>query len=362
MINQSVTTAPNLEVNPQVIAREPLNLERFPGTREAEGKRLLPLRELAADVRRLSEVSNSQAILSIARQWLVLALCLGGFVAASPHLPWSVWIPCYLIVGLIVASRQHAFLGLVHEGVHYRLCTNRAWNDFLSDTFCAFTVGVCTDVYRRRHLLHHQHTNTDQDPDWAGMHMDDDWHWPKDHIATAKLFALDLFGLGAHKILILLFLWSPLQAAVSRHVSLSWAERIRLIGFIATAVTLLTVFHAWGWFFLLWILPMVTIFGAMVRLRSVAEHLVCPSENELNETRHVDPTWFERLTLAPFNVNYHLAHHLFPSVPWYNLPKLQARLQELEVFQANAKITKSYLGLREGVLAEMLRPTGGNQS
>jgi fatty acid desaturase len=105
---------------------------------------------------------------------------------------------------------------------------------------------------------------------------------------------------------------------------------------------------------------MITFFGALVRLRSIAEHLVCPSENELNESRHVDATWYERLTLAPFNVNYHLAHHLFPSVPWYNLPKLHARLLELEVFQKNAKITKSYTGLKQGVLGEVLKPAGGS--
>jgi len=362
MINSSVTTAPNLPVKLEVVRRETLDVEHFLGTRDRSAARLLPMRELAGDIRRLSEVSETKAVFSVARQWLVLAMCLGSFIVVSPHLTWMAWVPTYLLLGLIVASRQHAFLGLVHEGVHYRLSTNRPWNDFLSDMFCAFPVGVCTDVYRRRHLLHHQHTNTDQDPDWVGMHMDDDWAWPKDHVTTAKLFALDLLGLAAHKILILLFLWSPLQAAVMKHVSLSWAERIRLATFLGTAVALLTVFHGWGWFFLLWVLPMVTIFGALVRLRSVAEHLICPSENELNETRHVDPTWLERLTLAPFNVNYHLAHHLFPSVPWYNLPKLHARLQELEVFQANAKITKSYLGLKQGVLAEMLRPNAKQAS
>ena len=362
MITERVTTAPNLHVKPEPTVREAVNIERFPGMRQDGGKKLLPMRELAADVRRLSQVSETKAIVSVARQWLILAVCLGGFIALSPHLPWSVWIPCYLLVGLVVASRQHAFLGLVHEGTHFRLSSNHAWNDFLSDMFCAFPAGVCTDVYRRRHLEHHQHTNTDQDPDWVGMHMDEDWHWPKDHVSTAKLFVMDLLGLAAHKILILLFLWSPLQAAVFKHVRLSSAERWRLVVFLAIAISALTLSHGWGWFFLLWVLPMITIFGALVRMRSIAEHLVCPSENELNESRHVDPTLLERLTLAPFNVNYHLAHHLFPSVPWYNLPELHARLQELEVFQKNAKITKSYLGLKNGVLAEVLRPAGGRAS
>jgi fatty acid desaturase len=338
---------------------ETLSLDRFPGVRKTDSPRLLPMKELAADVRSLSEVSDTRAIVSVARQWVVIALTVGAFIAVSPHLSWAALVPAYMAAILIIATRQHAFLALVHEGTHYRLSRNRAWNDFLSDFFCGFPVGMCTDVYRRRHLLHHQHTNTQDDPDWAGMHMDEDWHWPKDHIATAKLFALDLMGLAAPKILFLLFIWSPLQAAIQKHVSLTRAERIRFVSFLAITITGLSLSHGWGWFFLLWFIPMITFFGALVRLRSIAEHLVCPSENELNETRHVQATWFERLTLAPLNVNYHLAHHLFPSVPWYNLPRLQARMEQLEIFRQHAKITPSYLGWNRGVLGEILKPARG---
>jgi fatty acid desaturase len=359
MSDQCLTTIPRPHVESVPTLEETTQAERFPGTRQNNGKHLLPMRELATDIRRLSEISESKATTSVARQWLVLGLCIGGFIALSPHLSWMAWIPCYLAVIGVVATRQHAFLGLIHEAAHYRLLKNRASNDFLSDVFCAFPVGMCTDVYRRLHLLHHQYTNTDQDPDWVGMHRQEDWHWPKDHLSTARLFLLDLAGLAAHKILILLFFWSPLQAIVNRHVSLSSAERLRFVAFLLVTATLFTLFHGWMWFLLLWVVPMGTIFGALVRLRAIAEHLVCPSENELNESRHVEATWFERLTLAPFNVNYHLAHHLFPSVPWYNLPKLQARLEKLEVFQHHAKVTRSYLGMREGVLCEILKPAGG---
>jgi fatty acid desaturase len=41
------------------------------------------------------------------------------------------------------------------------------------------------------------------------------------------------------------------------------------------------------------------------------------------------------------NANYHLEHHLFPSVPWYNLPKLHLLLQP-EYQRAGASIYRSY--------------------
>ena len=54
------------------------------------------------------------------------------------------------------------------------------------------------------------------------------------------------------------------------------------------------------------------------------------------------------MEIASKNVWYHLDHHLYPSVPFYNLPLLHAKLKELTGFQERAHITKSYLGvLRE---------------
>jgi fatty acid desaturase len=41
------------------------------------------------------------------------------------------------------------------------------------------------------------------------------------------------------------------------------------------------------------------------------------------------------------NLNYHLDHHLFPGVPWYNLPKLHDILQD-EYKAAGSSVYPSY--------------------
>ncbi len=41
------------------------------------------------------------------------------------------------------------------------------------------------------------------------------------------------------------------------------------------------------------------------------------------------------------NINYHLEHHLFPGMPWYNLPKVHRLLQD-EYRQAGSSVYPSY--------------------
>jgi fatty acid desaturase len=53
-------------------------------------------------------------------------------------------------------------------------------------------------------------------------------------------------------------------------------------------------------------------------------------------------------------VSHHLTHHLFPGVPWYNLPKLTRLLHDDAAFRADAFVSSSYLG-RDGVVRKELR-------
>jgi fatty acid desaturase len=41
------------------------------------------------------------------------------------------------------------------------------------------------------------------------------------------------------------------------------------------------------------------------------------------------------------NINYHLEHHLFPGIPWYNLPKVHQLLQD-EYRRAGCSVYRTY--------------------
>ena len=317
---------------------------------ESIGGIVLARAGLGREVRELSTVSDLRGAWAIARQWLVIAVA-AGLAVWSGH--WAV----YLAAMVVIATRQHALGIIMHDATHYRIFTNRTVNDVVCDIFCSFPVGMTTSRYRYEHMLHHRYLNTDGDPYWVYFEEHSSWHWPKRPLEASWVFLRDLLGLNTLRNMQILWRWTPWCNHFSRRdvpPPLTLGERLRLYLFFAGVIAVLAATNGWLTFFILWMVPLPTLTMAMVRFRTIAEHLAIPNEHELNATRHVDGTLLERLSISPLNINYHIAHHLFPSVPYYNLPKLHDILMRNEHFRRRARICKDYLSLEHGVLGEML--------
>ncbi len=308
------------------------------------------------ECRDLFRIHNGKAAWSIARQWIVI-------VAAFAFALWSRHWAGYVLAALVIATRQHALGVIMHEQTHYRLFTNRRGAEWLSDWFCAFPIGLSTNLYRSQHLPHHNHTNTDRDPYWRQMTSEEDWNWPKAQWECMKIFLYDLVGINILKITKILSNWMPLPRLMKfKESELTTSERIRFVCFLAAVLTILSLSGGWFAFLVLWMLPLVTIMSVFFRMRGIAEHLVLPNEHELNKTRHVQGTLLERLSIAPLHINYHIAHHLFPAAPQYNLPRLHERLMQNENFRKHACLTPNYTSLRNGVLAEIVTDLGASEN
>jgi fatty acid desaturase len=93
-------------------------------------------------------------------------------------------------------------------------------------------------------------------------------------------------------------------------------------------------------YLVLWILPLVTVVQAILRLRAIAEHgATTDFSSPLTAARtNLAPAWL-RWLLFPHHVNYHIEHHLYASVPMYNLPQLHQEMRRLGVLAGAEVLT-----------------------
>ncbi|HEX4150331.1 MAG TPA: fatty acid desaturase family protein [Pirellulales bacterium] len=306
------------------------------------------------EVRRLSRVSNLRSALTIALQW-VMILSAGTLAVWSGH--WLV----YLLAMAVIGSRQQALGILSHDATHYLLFSNRKVNDLVSDLCCAFPVNMSTTLYRHSHFQHHRFVNTERDPDWLLQQRDPDWRWPKTRREALVLFFRCAFALNAHSAYRAAAMWSPaahlfdkLGPALPLHSRLLYVLSSAAIWIVLIKTGILVPV------LLLWLLPAMTMLNVTNRMRATGEHILTPSTHELDATRTVVPSPLERFFVAPLNVNYHLEHHLFPSVPACNLRQLHGVLMQDPQFRAQAHLTYSYFGKR-GLIAELVEPQSGAQ-
>jgi fatty acid desaturase len=299
----------------------------------------LPLRIDPAAIRRLSQLRPFISSAHIALEW--------ALIVGAAWLCWHFWHPAlYVLTVAFVGARQHALIVLAHEAAHWRLFRRRAVNDWVGELLLAWPFVVFTmQAYRRNHLPHHRHINTAEDPDWVRKQTPA-WRFPMPALQLARMLLLDALGVGFVQFIVVA---SKLPAARDTDAPQARAfSRGRLAFLLATAIAL-SALHAWKQYLLFWVVPYVTWMQFCFHVRSIAEHFAMRGASGVYaQTRTVLPTWFDRVFILPKNANYHLEHHLFPSVPFYRLPELHRLLMEQPSYRDSAHITRGYLGvLRE---------------
>ncbi len=273
--------------------------------------------------------------------WLIILLAIYLYQQLSI-------IVLYPIVVIIIGARMHALTVLMHDATHYRFLKNRKWSDFISNLFTMYPLFTSIEKYRANHLKHHQHLNTENDPDWVAKLSKREFKFPK----TKTEFLLTVFSylIFYQGILDAVWFFNRYKDAGEKTIIKSKDKHWK-IGFYFTLFLLLTVLGLWQWYLLFWVVPYLTTFFMFQYIRSVAEHFgELAYEDELSSSRTVKPTLFEIFFIAPHCVGYHLEHHLFPGVPFYHLPKLHRLLMTQQEYEQKAHITEGYLS---GLLKEL---------
>jgi fatty acid desaturase len=278
-------------------------------------------------VQRLTRRSPWRATAAVLHDLIVLAAAIGLALYFWPN-PIILFI-CVVIIG----TRQHALFVIAHDAAHYLLYDNRLLNEIVGRA-SAMLQGLSMCTYRVIHRMHHNNLYGALDPDTA-LHGG----YPRGRSYLVRKLLKDLSGLTAWKTYAY-FLGGAPALNTATNVAIrpldDTSEKLRnearhdrnaVIAFHVLALVL----FAWSGYLVqymvLWILPLVTVVQAILRLRAIAEHgATTDFSSPLTAARtNVLPAWLEWL-IFPHRVNYHIEHHLYASVPHYNLPRLHREM------------------------------------
>jgi fatty acid desaturase len=266
----------------------------------------------SAQIKQLSTLKPRRSMLDAAICW---ACILAAFGLVAWHTAW--WT--VLLAIPVIGNRFYALFILAHDGMHRRLFPHVKRNDFWTDLLVLGAIGAINRINNRNHLMHHRQLATPEDPDrhkHACFNKSDRlefveflsgftsvWH-------SAKAVFFTRGRKRAEKI-----------SAAPNAASYTLRDFVILAGWFALLAGGLTWFIGWWAYPVLWILPVYAFMFLGDNFRSFAEHSHPEGDQAADCHRLITYTSnpLERMLVAPMNMNFHTAHHLWPSIPYYNL-------------------------------------------
>lgn len=287
----------------------------------------------------LMRKSDARAFLQVIPQLGLFALT--GALAYTAYLHLSAanwpWMLPLLLLALFTHGTIGSFMGGIacHELCHKTPFATQFWNTFFLKIY-AFLAWFDPVGYRASHIRHHQVTvHKDHDGEIT-QPLGLDWHgfwfvlkaftcdptWISKNIRFMFAAARgDLSHDGFFK-----SAWLqrvvPDTDAKGRRELIRWA-RVVVLGHLALA----TLFILSGHWFLIVIVNLGTFYcGWLVTLCGAPQHVGLSSDvNDFRlNTRTYTCGWFP--AFCYWNMQYHVEHHMFPAVPFYNLPRLRAAI------------------------------------
>jgi len=145
-------------------------------------------------------------------------------------------------------------------------------------------------------------------------------------------------------------------AALRRRIS---GERAAAIFFQLSLLAALWIFDGWDGAFRLYLVPIFIVFPVAFALNRLGQHYNINPDDPAQWSTLMKPSWF--WDFAYLWSNYHLEHHYFPGVPFYNLPKLRRLLEPFlreKGIQSHgyARLLYQYLILNKAPHSDWSRP------
>lgn len=272
-----------------------------------------------ATIRNLSHKSDVMGIFLILHCWGVIFGAMALFYVFPNPLT-------FILAVMLIGARQLGLGILMHDGAHNALFKTRMFNDLLSNIFCAWPILANTGEYRHYHLKHHAFTQQDQDPDVV---LSD--QFPVSPASFRRKMLRDLTGQTAYqqRLMQIKMALGSADAPAGRKFARAVSE-LGPFALVNTAILIAcTVLFHWSYYLMFWVLPLMTSYMAVLRLRNIAEHAFVPDKDDpLRNTRTTRVNLLERVFIAPYWVNYHIEHHLLMHVPCFRLPEIHHHLMD----------------------------------
>ncbi|MCH2621194.1 MAG: fatty acid desaturase [Actinomycetota bacterium] len=303
------------------------------------GKMVIPAEEFAGSSRlhpngkpkgafrdSLRKIPNFRNFLSVTLGLSFPPLIVWLVVSFSHPLTWII-----AIVGMALA--QNRLFIFHHEAAHRLLFSNRKFNDFIGIRLIGWlTFGSGSHGYRIGHIKHHRNEFGPEEPDFILYSF-----YPISKSSMIRKLLRDVSGISALRII------KP------RFKQLKKARRLRLtisflFGQISIAI-LFWLFCSLTMYLFLWLLPWACVYQLLNRIRAISEHGGMTQSSDRRETTHyVKQSRMAAFFITPFNVGYHLAHHVDMLVPSKNLPILNKALLE-DGYITSSRIWPNYRSL-----------------
>lgn len=222
----------------------------------------------------------------------------------------------YAIAFVLMGRADAQFAALMHEAAHRLLFANRRVNDFVGRWIVGYPIFTSTDAYRRVHMAHHRHEFGPDEPDiplYSG--------YPITGASFRRKLVRDATGQTAIRLFRDQF--APARWKDAR------ARRTLLGILFAQAVLFGTAIALGKWWFypLFWLLPYMTVWRVINRLRAIAEHGGMNESPDRRATTHtVVQHWPARFLVVPYHIGWHLAHHVDAGIPMRALPRYHRAL------------------------------------
>lgn len=246
----------------------------------------------------------------LARQIVLVALAAWAAVHLTNPLAW---LPLSVFLGFSAFN----FTVLLHEVVHETLFVRRRPRlDALMGYLYAIPSGISRSQFTRWHLDHHDELGSSE-------------HDPKRHWLTPKVVK------RWYKLLYCTPALFPIYFRAAARETRTYPEalqrrirRERLLTTLVHVATMIALLDGPGFavFAKLYAIPYFVVFPIAFTLNRLGQHYNIDPSRPLAWSTRMGTSWAWNFLFL--YSNFHLEHHYFPRVPFYNLAKLNRRLRD----------------------------------